>query len=108
MTLMSQGLMSASEIGLPRPGLSPASAGAEIASAMSAAPARTLDIDMFDLPAAVDRPCGQAVIVLVGEAEHVGHFLSLATHGNEIGAQRLHRAGIVPSSAGQRRRLTIP
>ena len=46
--------------------------------------------------------------MLVGKAEHARHFLGLAAHGDEIGAQRLHGAGIVPGAAGQSRRLAVP
>src|SRR5258708_39966831 len=107
--LMSQALMSASLTGLPRCGASAANAAAEAkASATRSAAARGLNIDMLDLPAALDRPGGEAVVLLVGKAEHVRHFLGLAAHGDEIGAQRLHGAGIVPGAAGQARRLAVP
>src|ERR1700681_4419629 len=106
---MSQALMSASLTGLPRCGASAANAAAEAkASVTRRAVARGLNIDMLDLPGAVDRPGGEAVVVLVGKAEHVGHFLGLAAHGDEIGAQRLHGAGIVPGAAGDDGRLAVP
>src|ERR1700722_13092085 len=105
---MSQGLMSASLAGLPRCGLSAANAAEAKASATRRATARGLNIDMLDLPGALDSPRREAVVVLVGKAEHVGHFLGLAAHGDEIGAQRLHGAGIVPGAAGQSRRLAVP
>ena len=51
---------------------------------------------------------GEAVVVLVGEAEHVRQFLGFAARGDEIGAQRLRFAGLVPGAAGQHRRLAVP
>src|SRR4029077_2218840 len=106
---MSQALMSASPTGLPRWGLSAANAAAETkAHATRSAAARGLNIDMLDLPGARNSPRGEAVVMLVGKAEHVRHFLGLAAHGNEVGAQRLHGAGIVPGAAGQNRRLAVP
>src|SRR5580698_6411491 len=106
---MSQAVISASEIGLPRCGASAANAVAEArASVTRRAVPRGLNIDMLDLPGAVDRPSGEAVVMLVGKAEHVGHFLGLAAHGDEVGAQRLHGAGIVPGPAGDDRRLAVP
>src|SRR5580704_19021006 len=107
-TLMSQGLMSASLTGLPRCGLSAANAPEAKASATRRATARGLNIDMLDLSGARNPPCGEAVVVLVGKAEHVGHFLGFAAHGNKIGAQRLHGAGIVPGAAGDDGRLAVP
>src|SRR5580698_1007768 len=106
---MSQALMSASLTGLPRCGLSAANAAAEAqARATRSTVPRSLSIDMLDLPGARNSPRGEAVVVLVGKAEHVGHFLGLAAHGDEIGAQRLHGAGIVPGPAGDDRRLAVP
>src|SRR5580704_459971 len=105
---MSQGLMSGSLTGLPRCGLSAAYATEAKASATRRATARGLNIDMFDLPGILNSPRREAVVVLVGKAEHVGHFLGLAAHRDEIGAQRLHGAGIVPGAAGQSRRLAVP
>src|ERR1700692_4159542 len=105
---MSQGLMSASLTGLPRCGLSAANAAEAKASATRTATARSLKIDMLDLPGARNSPRGEAVVVLVGKAEHVGHFLGLAAHRDEVGAQRLHGAGIVPGAAGDHCRLAVP
>src|SRR5580700_10511134 len=105
---MSQALMSASLTGLPRCGLSAANAAEAKASVTRRATARGLDVDMLDLPGILNSPRREAVVVLVGKAEHVGHFLGLAAHRDEIGAQRLHGAGIVPGAAGQSRRLAVP
>src|ERR1700733_1438360 len=106
---MSQALMSASEICVPRCGVSAANAADEArTSATRRAAAPGLNVDMLDLPGALNSPRGEAVVVLVGKAEHVGHFLGLTAHGDEIGAQRLHGAGIVPGPAGDDRRLAVP
>src|SRR5580704_3364868 len=63
-----QALMSASEIGLPRCGVS----AAQAANGASTTPERrrthaALSIDMLDLPLAVDAPGGETVVVLVGK-----------------------------------------
>src|SRR5262245_38265414 len=114
MAAMSQAAMSASAIGLPRPGLS---ASATLAASETLAPRRRaspagssrLCVDMLDLPLAVDAPAGEAVVVLVGEAERVGHrLLGLATHGDELGAGWLHAAGFIPGTALQHHRLAVP
>src|SRR5580704_2612472 len=68
-----------------------------------------LRIDMFDLPFAVDAPAGDAVVVLVGERERSRQRLGgLAACGDELGAQGLRVAGLVPGPALQDRRLAIP
>src|SRR4029450_7154392 len=67
---MSHALRSASEIGLPRSGVSATAAGAAQANAIAS---RSLRVDMLDLPAAVDRPARRAVVVLVGKPKRVGH-----------------------------------
>src|SRR5882672_902030 len=90
--LMSQAVMSASEIRAPSPGVC----------------ASGLSVDMFDLPFAVDRPTREAVVVLVGEAERIRRFPGLAALGDELGAQRLHAAGLVPGAALQYHRPAVP
>src|SRR3984885_15860689 len=106
---MSQALMSASEICVPRCGVSAANAADEArTSATRRAAAPGLNVDMLDLPGALNPPGGDAVVVLVGKAEHVGHFLGLPAHGNKVGAQRLHGAGIIPGAAGDDGRLAVP
>src|SRR5687767_14142479 len=61
--VMSQAAMSCSVIGLPSLGVS-AHAAAETASAIAVG-SSMLRVDMFDAPAAVDAPAGEAVVVLV-------------------------------------------
>src|SRR5215216_2463739 len=98
---MSHRAMSASLIGLPRLVLC-ASAIPAASDKVKAAGRTTLRIDMFDLPFAVDAPAGDAVVMLIGEAKRIGHGLgSLAAQGDELGAQRLHIARLVPGAALQ-------
>src|SRR5258708_25093327 len=99
-TAMSQPLMSASESGLPRfgdpgPGLCANAAPALSANAAARA-TNGLRIDMLDLPIALDAPAGEAVVVLVREGERGRErLLGLAPRRHELGAQRLHVAGLV-------------
>src|SRR5712691_9711376 len=100
--------ISASVIGLPRPGVSATAAPAPKASA-SATAKRDLRIDMLDPPAAVDAPTGDAVVVLVGEPQRVrDRLFGLSPRRHELGAQRLHVAAFVPGAALQHHRLTLP
>src|SRR5882672_2605169 len=103
--LMSQAVMSASEIRAPSPGVCASAAPEPTRSAQTAS---GLSVDMFDLPFAVDRPTREAVVVLVGEAERIRRFLGLAALGDELGAQRLHAAGLVPGAALQYHRPAVP
>src|SRR5262245_11748710 len=106
-TSMFAALMSASEMVLPRPGVS---ANAADPNASESARERTrLCVDMFDLPFAVDGPAGEAVVVLVRESQWVGDRpLGLATRGDEFGARRLRVAGLVPGAAEQDHGLAVP
>src|SRR5436190_18655304 len=105
---MSHALMSASEIGLPSPGVSAAAALAATPSTSIRATS-DLRVDMFDLPFAVDAPAGDAVVMLVGERQQVRERLrGLAAHGDELGARRLYIAGLVPGAALQHHRLAVP
>src|SRR5215510_9498050 len=100
--------MSASVIGLPRPGDSASTLPAPKASA-SAAARSDLCIDMLDPPRAVDAPAGDAVVVLVGEGEGArDRLLGLPACRYEFGAQRLHVAALVPGAALQDDRLAVP
>src|SRR5215813_3957700 len=104
---MFHALMSASEMFLPRPGVS---ANAPDPNASESARERTrLCVDMLDLPFAIDGPAGEAVVVLVRETQRVGHRpLGLATGGDEFGAGRLRVAGLVPGAAEQDHGLAVP
>src|SRR5262245_43642061 len=98
---ISHALMSASEIGLPSPGVSAIAAGALQASAITSR-SESLRVDMFDLPLAVDAPAGGAVVVLVREGERATQRgLGLAAGGHELGTGRLHVAALVPGAALQ-------
>src|SRR5687768_17298542 len=106
-TVMSQALISASVMGLPRPGRSAADAETQLRARQTAA-ASGLGIDMLDLPAALDAPAGQAVVVLAGEAADIGKGLGLAALRHEVGAQGLRVAGFVPGAALQHDRPAVP
>src|SRR5271168_5587613 len=83
---MSHCLMSASVSGLPSPAFC-ANAGAAMKESAKASAASGLHIDMFDPPFAVDRPAGDAVVVLIGEGERCRHRIGrLAARRHEIGA----------------------
>src|SRR5262249_57606125 len=104
---MFHALMSASEMFLPRPGVS---ANAADPNASESARERTsLCVDMFDLPFVVDAPGREAVVVLVRESQWIGHGpLGLATRGDEFGAGRLRVAGLVPGAAQHDHALAVP
>src|SRR5689334_20550825 len=102
--LMSQAAISACVTGLPR--LGPAAIAALDAIAHSAA--IVLGVDMLHLAFRVDRPAGDGVEVLVGEAEHAGRLLRLAALGDELAARRLDVAGLVPGAALQHRGAPVP
>src|SRR5690349_20993770 len=106
--LMSQTAISASVMGLPRLGVC---AGAALAPRTSASPmahSELLRIDMLDLPLRPDAPAGDAVVMLVGEAQHIGRRLGLAAQRDEFGTGRLHRAALVPGAALQHRGPAVP
>src|SRR5256885_1598647 len=106
MMLMSHAAISAGSRGIPRFG--PAEKAALEARPSARAMAESLCVDMFHLPFAVDRPAGEAVVVLVREPQHVRDLLGLAALGHELGAGRLHVAGLVPGAALQYRRTAVP
>src|SRR6516162_6760938 len=98
---MSHDLASASVIDLPSFGVC-----ASAAPTPKARATRTeiggLCIDMLDLPFAVDAPARDADVVLVGEQQRRGDRpFGLTPRRYELGAQRLHVAGLVPGPALQ-------
>src|SRR3974377_1712737 len=107
-TAMSHCLMSLSVSGLPRPASCAEAAPAKRAKARTDG-ARLLCIDMFDRSRAVDRPAGDAVVVLIGESER-GRDRSgrLAAQRHKLSTQRLHIAAVVVSAALQDCGLAIP
>src|SRR6266853_1609997 len=86
--LMSQAAMSAGSMGVPRFG--PAAKAAPEPRPSARTTAGSLCVDMFHLPFAVDRPAGEAVVVLVREGQYVRDLLGLAALGHELVAGRLH------------------
>src|SRR5207244_11279880 len=69
--------------------------------ASRAAKIRGLRVNMFHLPIALDRPRRDAVVVLAREARYGGNLRGLAARGHDLGAGRLHVAGLVPRAALQ-------
>src|SRR5882762_5934140 len=106
MMLMSQAAISAGSMGVPR--FDPAAKAALDPRPSARAMAGSLCVDMFHLPFAVDRPAGEAVVVLVRETQHVRDLLGLAALGHELGAGRLHVAALVPRAALQYGRTAVP
>src|SRR5262245_44490761 len=105
---MFQAVISASLIGLPRPGVSATAVHAATENASERANS-ALRVDMLDPSRTIDAPAGDAVVVLVGEPQRVRHRRAgLAARGDELGTKRLHRAGFVPGATLQDRRLAIP
>src|SRR5258708_2555594 len=107
--VMSQAAMSASPIGRPRLGVSATAAAKPSTSVSMAALAAILRVDMLHLPFDVDAPAGDAVVVLVREPERaLERRLGLAALRDELGARRLHGAGLVPGAALQHRGTAVP
>ncbi len=63
---------------------------------------------MLHLPAALDRPAGDGVVVLAGEAVQRRNFRSLAARRHQLGSGRLLVAALVPRPALQYRGTAIP
>src|SRR5262249_53806176 len=106
---MFQAAMSASVMGLPSPGVSAFAAVAKPDARAIATAGSALCIDMLDPSAPVDAPAGDAVVVLVGEAERIGdRLVGLSALGHELGAKRLHVAAFVPGATLQHHRLAVP
>src|SRR5215468_7189232 len=114
-TSMFHALMSDSEMFLPRPGVSanaadPTTADPNASESAKGNKERTrLRVDMLDLPFAVDAPGREAVVVLIGESQRIGHRpLGLAAGGDEFGAGRLSVAALVPGAADEDHGLAVP
>src|SRR5439155_23089244 len=106
--LMSHAASSAGSIGLPRFGPSARAVLEPRASASTAVKIRGLRVAMFHLPFALDRPSRDAVVVLAREARYGRDLRGLTARGHDLGASRLHVAGLVPRAALQNRRTAIP
>src|SRR6266849_5132915 len=83
--LMSQPAMSAGLIGFPRFGDWAKTTLAPRASALT----MNLRVHMLHLSAALDRPTGDGVVVLTGEAGHRRNFRGFAARGDQLGSGRL-------------------
>src|ERR1700674_1913660 len=84
-TLMSQPAMSAGLIGFPRFG----AWAKTFAPRISAITTVSLRVYMLHLPAALDRPTGDGVVVLAGEAVQRWNFRSFAACCHQLGSGRL-------------------
>src|SRR5947208_1211124 len=102
---MSQPASSAGLIGFPRSG---AWAKATFAPRTSAITTVSLRVHMLHLPATLDRPTGDGVVVLAGEAVQRRNFRSFAARGHQLGSGRLLVAALVPRPALQYRGTAIP
>src|SRR5260370_3786980 len=107
-TLMSQAAMSAGLIGLPRFGVWAKATPALRATASMTANPRKLRVYMLHLPAALDRPTGDRVVVLAVEACHRRKSRGFAARRHQLGSGRLLIAGLVPRSALQYRGAAVP
>src|SRR5713226_8830571 len=67
-----------------------------------------LRVYMLHLPAALDRPTGDSVVVLAGEAGYRRDFGGFAARGHQLGPGRLRVAGLVPRPALQDRGAAVP
>src|SRR5882672_12472758 len=104
--LMSQAASSAAVRGWPRFG--PAAPAAFAARASRSATHESLGVDMLHLALRIDRPAGDGIEMLVGEAQHGRRLLRLAADCDKLGSRRLHIAGLVPGATLQHRRAAVP
>src|SRR6516164_950031 len=100
--------MSASEIGAPSRGESAAASGATLSANARRAGAMRLGIDMLDLALAADTPARDRIVVLIGEGRDVRDRPGLPAQGDELGAEWLGIARLVPGAALQNDRLAVP
>src|SRR5437016_12255920 len=107
-TLISQAAISAALMGLPSFGDCENAALEPRASASTTANPRSLRVHMLHLPAALDRPAGDGVVVLACEGGYGRNSGSLATRGHNLGSGGLSVPCLVPRPALQYRRATVP
>src|SRR5260370_41548651 len=107
-TLMSQAEMSAGPMGFQRSGVWAKATLALRASVSVTANPRRLRVYMLHLPAGLDRPTGDGVAVLVGEAGHRRNSRGFAARRHQLGSGRLLVAGLVPGSTLQYRGAAVP
>src|SRR5579862_1183263 len=106
--LMSQLAIAASSSGWPRRGVSALNRSAVVAKSSAAAAQMSLGVDMLDLAARSNTPACDRVVVLIGEAQYRRLLGELTAYGDEFGAGRLDVARLIPRSALQRGRATVP
>src|SRR5690242_2107980 len=107
-TLMSQAAMSAGLIGFPRFGDWAEATAAVRASVSATANPKRLRVYMLHLPAALDRPAGDRVAMLAGEAGHCRNSRSFTARCHQLGPRGLLVAGLVPRPALQYRGAAVP
>src|SRR5215831_8147773 len=66
-----------------------------------------LRVYMFHLAGLVDRPARDGIVVLVRECSDGRNSHRLAPHSDELGASRLHVAGVVPRAALQHGSIAV-
>src|SRR6266566_5080707 len=106
--LMSQAAISDGLIGFPRFGAWAKAMLEPRASVSTTADPRSLRVYMLHLPAALDRPRRDGVVVLAREAGYGRDARGLAAHTHDLGSGRLHVTGLVPRSALQCRGTAVP
>src|SRR5579872_3878545 len=111
--VISQAAISAGVIGFPRLGACGFGAWAKATLAPKAnvsmrANPRRLRVYMLDLPAALDRPTDDGVVVLADESSHRRNSRGFAARRHQLGARRLYIAGFIPCLALQHGRTAIP
>src|SRR5256886_1867183 len=106
--LMSQSERSAALIGFPSFGACANNALARRTSGTTMSNAGNLRVDIPDLPAALDGPALDGVVVLTCECSNSRDFRRLAAGGYKFGSGRLHVPGLVPRAALQKRGTAIP
>src|SRR5258708_2787775 len=107
-TLMSQTAISAGLIGFPRFGAWAKASPVLRASVGITAKQKRLRISMLHLPVALDRPTGDGVVVLAGEAGQRRNFRGFAARRHQLSSGRLLVAGLVPRPALQYRGAAVP
>src|SRR5437016_5529165 len=107
--LMSQAAISAGVSGFPRLG-DCANAGLEPRTSAIARryPRRSLRVRMFHLPAPINRPTRDGVVVLVWESGDWRNSRGLAANTDKLGTSRLHVARFVPRAALQHGSAAVP
>src|SRR5215470_6335711 len=106
--LISHVATSAGSIGFLRFGPAASTTPQVRATTMTALARSSLGVDMLHLAFRVDRPCGDAVVVLAAEGGHRQNAFALAALGDDLRARRLRVACFIPGAALQHRSSAVP